>query len=498
MAQSKIGESGIEVVLNILRRRKWIGIAAFLAALSATIPFSKFLPDIYRGSATVIVESESDASVARTPMPLETRLVTIQQEILSRSRLDHLITVLNLYPQWRGKMPRDAMIDRLRRDIHMDFSGTDLTRGYVSTTSVKLTYIGLDPQSAAAVPNALATEYVQENNRLRLRLTGQMAQFLKTQLDAAGQQLRDQEEKLEAFKTEHSGELPDQVSINMMTLQQLSSQLSTNAENQAKVQERIDKLTGLTGAPAAPDALTLARNHLRELQAKYTDEHPEVIAAKGEVARLEAQPHDSPPPATAAGKPDAAARAELDALKREEEMLRSQMAVYNGRIHSAPQHEQDLVKLQNDYKTMKETYDSLHTRYEEAQLADSLEVTKKGESFRVLDAAVPPTAPAAPNRSRLRLIAFFVALAAGIGAMLLAENLDTSFHSVGELRRFTTVPVLATIPFIQTQADFTSRAVRIAAIGIGMIVVCALFAVVAWHTARGNTQLVWILAGPQA
>ena len=149
MAQSKIGDSGLEMVLNLLRRRKWIGLIAFIVTLSLAAPFSVFLPDIYRGTATVIVESQGDPTLSKT-QPLETRLVTIQQEILSRTRLSNLITTLNLYPQWRRSMPHDAIIDRLRRDIHMDFTGTDPMRGFISTTAVKLTYVGLDPQSAAA------------------------------------------------------------------------------------------------------------------------------------------------------------------------------------------------------------------------------------------------------------------------------------------------------------------------------------------------------------
>src|SRR5438067_230050 len=136
MAQSKIGDSGLEMVLNLLRRRKWIGLIAFIVTLSLAAPFSVFLPDIYRGTATVIVESQGDPTLSKT-QPLETRLVTIQQEILSRSRLSNLITTLNLYPQWRRSMPHDAIIDRLRRDIHMDFTGTDPMRGFISTTAVK-------------------------------------------------------------------------------------------------------------------------------------------------------------------------------------------------------------------------------------------------------------------------------------------------------------------------------------------------------------------------
>jgi succinoglycan biosynthesis transport protein ExoP len=499
MAQSKIGDSGLEMILNILGRRKWIGLIAFVVALSLAAPFSVFLPDIYRGTATVIVESQGNSSsFVRASMPeLETRLATIQQEILSRTRLINLISTLNLYPQWRAKMPQDAIVDRLRRDIHMEFTGTDANRGPASTIGVKLTYIGLDPQTAAAVPNTLARQYVDENTKLRERETGRMAQFLKAQLDTAGQQLRTKEQALDAFKKSHAGELPDQVSINMMTLQQLSSQLTVNAENQTKARERLDRFANNgTALSGGPDELTTLENKLRDLQARYTDQHPAVIEAKAQVAKLEAQQATGGAPRPIA-KTDHGASAELAALQREEQMLRAQMGTYDQRIHLAPQYEQNLEKLESDYKTSKESYDSLRTRYEEAQLADSLELTKKGESFRVLDSAVIPTFAAAPNRLRLRLIALFLAVASAVGAMLLAEHLDTSFHSVGELRRFTTVPVLATIPYINVPTHFMSQALRVAMVAGAVICICALFAFVAWHEARGNTQLVWMLAGPQ-
>jgi len=188
---------------------------------------------------------------------------------------------------------------------------------------------------------------------------------------------------------------------------------------------------------------------------------------------------------------------ELSALQRQEQMLRSQIASYEERVHLVPQHEQEVAKLESDYKSSKDTYDSLRTRYEEAQLAESLEQTRKGESFRVLDAAVVPTQPAAPNRMRLRFLAVMVALVSGVAVLFMTEHLDTSFHTVGELRQFTTVPVLATIPYIKGRTEFMSRALRVAAITGAVIFVCALAAFAAVHFARGNTQLVWMLAGPQ-
>src|ERR1700730_17550438 len=100
MASSR-SDSGIDLVLNVLRRRKWIGVAAFAAGFSLAAPFAVFLPDIYRGTATVIVDSQqAPSSFVRGAVPeLDTRLMTIQQELLSRTRLGVLITSLNLYPR---------------------------------------------------------------------------------------------------------------------------------------------------------------------------------------------------------------------------------------------------------------------------------------------------------------------------------------------------------------------------------------------------------------
>src|SRR5713226_1025493 len=221
MIGSKAGDSPLELVFNILRRRKWAGLITFAAMFSLAAPFSVFLPDIYRASATIIVESQDVPSTFVKPSvpELETRLVTIQQELLSRARLSYLITSLNLYPRWRGKVTQDALVERMRRDIHVDFTGTDQSRGRPITIGLKITYVGLDPKSAAEVPNALASLYVEENTRMRERQTGQMAQFLKGQLATAEQEVQRQEARLNAFKKAHIGQLPDQVSINLMTLE---------------------------------------------------------------------------------------------------------------------------------------------------------------------------------------------------------------------------------------------------------------------------------------
>jgi polysaccharide biosynthesis transport protein len=500
MAQSTIRDSGFDIALSVLRRRKWAGLIAFAATLSLAVPFAVFLPDVYRGVATVIVENQDASSLVRASVPeLETRLVTIQQELLSRARLIDLITRLNLYRALRVHGSTEAIVERLRRDIHVELSRTD--RGRPTTIGLKISYIGLDAKSAAAVPNALATLYVEENSRIRERQTGEMAEFLKSQLGNARQAVELQQARLNRFKEQRAGQLPEQVSINMVTLERLNTRLRLNLDDQLKIRELQDRLSaGLPAGQESADPLETLKQRLVDLQSKFTDKHPDVIRTKAQIAEMERQlsigSGEAARSSTRRVKPIGSVEAELASLQTEERTLRSEIASYEQRIQATPRVEQELEALNRDYNTAKESYDSLRKRYEEAQLADSLEQTKQAETFRILDAAIVPTSPAAPNRMRLLIMAFFFSVASGVGIMLLTEHLDTSFHTVGELRQFTTVAVLASIPYVPSRATF-SAAFRVALSAVAVIGLCVLLAGFAYRTARHNTQLVWMLSAPQ-
>jgi hypothetical protein len=93
-------------------------------------------------------------------------------------------------------------------------------------------------------------------------------------------------------------------------------------------------------------------------------------------------------------------------------------------------------------------------------------------------------------------MAVFFAIASTVGMMLLMEHLDTSFHAVGELRQFTTIPVLTSIPYVPSRLTF-STVLRVFVSIVGVIGVCLLLAGFAYRTARQNTQLVWMLSAPQ-
>src|SRR2546425_11982579 len=122
----------VESALDVWRRRKWIVVVVFSAVLVGASSLIESLPDLYRATATALVEREqvSEAFV-RAPVTaeLETRIQTIKEEVMSRARLSDLITRLDLYPEVRKKAPLDSLVDQMRRDIRLDIKGGEQAFG---------------------------------------------------------------------------------------------------------------------------------------------------------------------------------------------------------------------------------------------------------------------------------------------------------------------------------------------------------------------------------
>src|SRR5207249_1580369 len=148
-----------------------------------------FLPDIYRSTATVLVERHQvPETFVRSSVTgeLETRLQTISQEILSRARLEDLITRFGLYPDLRDRLPVEAVVEKMRRDIQLELKGVEQQMsGRNATVAFNLRYRGRDPERVAAVANTLASFYVEENSNLRERQASKTTQFVKDQLAEA-------------------------------------------------------------------------------------------------------------------------------------------------------------------------------------------------------------------------------------------------------------------------------------------------------------------------
>jgi len=552
MTEEARKRAALDKLLAIWSRRKWLALLAFAAPLAGGVSLFTFLPNIYRSAATVIVDRQQvPESFVRSTVTsaVETRLQTISQEVLSRSRLEALIQRFGLYADLRTKAPLEDVINRMRGDIKLELKSAELRGLREATVAFTISYQGSEPGTVSLVTNTLASFYIEENMKARERQATSTAEFLKAQLDETKKRLDEQEQRVSGFKRRHLGELPQQMDANLAALERLHAQLRQNADSQTRAAERKTALSSqlaevetlitpttypaalaATGAPlaATPELRGAARlaqkkEELAKLRTQFSDKYPDVVQLAAEVAALErelaaakagtptpdANPTTTATTAAASSPPTSApvtpytlrlkealseVQTEVKILKTEEGRLREAIAAYQARVENVPRREQEFRELSRDYDSTRELYGSLLKRHEDAQLAESMEQRQKGEQFRVLDKAVPNTEPATPNRPRLLVMTLVGAIGLAVAVVLLAEHIDTSFHEVDELRAFSDVPVLVSIPRIVSQTDLRRRWWRMrlatAAALVGLVIVAGL----GYVAANGNERLVLLLA----
>jgi polysaccharide biosynthesis transport protein len=544
---SPVSDESIAVrTLAILRRRVLIAAVAFTTVIAAAIAFAVYLPDLYRSSAIVTIERPLPDGVIRTNVSneLESRLYQIRQEVLSRERLTGLIKRFDLYPELRRKTGFEDVLNQAREDIDWQPNGPEQVSGRTKTVAFTLTYTGTDQRNVADVTNAIAQFFVEHNSAIRAGEARRAVQLLEEQMKAAKQQVDIQDARMRDFTLRNQAQLPQAAGVAMAQYQSLADALRRNLDDQRRNGDAREKLLeGLEDASSlaaaakgviaadgqdiplskelaeANERLAQARKDLVEAERKgFTGNHPDITGAQSRITAAEKDVQEQRARDLAAYKAkqnaDAQRQAvnsspqnlaalprsrrsikdfddELARLKSEEQLLQQRIAVLQQRFDSTPGVQEGYLQVQREYSFAKENYDVLARKFDEARVAESVEAGHQGENFRILDSAVPPEGPSAPNRLRLVLMGLLLALAAMAGAVVLAEQFDTSFHNVDEVREFTGVPVLATIPQIgAAPRRGWARATLGTASAVAAVV---LVATLSAYVAHGNDTLVRLL-----
>ena len=531
---------GLSGLLEILRRRRMLAVLPFLFVLTAAVSLAVFLPSLWTARSLVLVNRQAIPERYVTPTvqaDIEARLLTLSQEILTPERLTQIARQYGLY---RNARSTDDLVDRMRKDIRIELMDQREQRGRESRSFLfTVSYTAANPVVAARVANTLSALYIEENGRQREQAAASTSEFLGTQLRDLREKLQTQERQITAYKEKNLGELPEQKDVNLRTLERLQQQLQLAHENNRRATERRQMLTNALGeidttvATTAPSTagpsvtpadtaaarLNLLRQELAMTQTRFSDRYPDVVQLKEQIRVLEAKVEAEKQAAAAmpkavAGAPKRIGRdlrvppenayvaslmtqldqATVEAKTSAEEIrgINGQIAFYTRRLENTPKHEQELAILTRDYDTSKELFKSLLTKRGEADMASELELRQKGENFRVIEPARLPERPAGPNRFRLLLVGLALALGASGAAVVLAEQVDTSFRRVDEIRSTLPLPVLSAIPRITTEQDrvrtLRQRRWATAAVGFGLVVVAGTSFVIA-HDNQGLVTL---------
>jgi polysaccharide chain length determinant protein (PEP-CTERM system associated) len=225
-----------------------------------------------------------------------------------------------------------------------------------------------------------------------------------------------------------------------------------------------------------------ARQHLQTLRLQYTDQHPDVIAARRQLAQLEADVAQNK--GHGDGKGAGAVKGQIPntvydqlklklsdaetmipSLERKLEQARAEQKRIEDLVRSAPDVVAKAQDLDRDYGLMKAAYEKLVERLQAAQIADSASTKTDQIQFRIVEPPEMPVMPAAPNRPLFYSLVLLAGLGAGLAVPLALVQLDRSVASLGQLRSFG-IPVIGSVTFMVTEA-VRRRTVRHA------VVICA-------------------------
>jgi polysaccharide chain length determinant protein (PEP-CTERM system associated) len=465
-------------------QRRWIPIVVFaLVGPPLAYGVSRILPDRYKSQTLVLVEQQTVPSDFVKPVDtssINQRLASMQQQILSRSRLEPIIHQFGLYPKDIDNKPMEVLVAKLQKAIEvtpiqpMEGSGTrDLPGFYVNVT--------LDnARIAQEVCTTITSMFIDENLQDRQQHGEVTTQFLDQQLADAKAKLDDQNAKLAAFESRNLNTLPDEEKTNLGLLTGLTSQLDSTNQALARAQQDKSFAESMlaqqvaawqasegSGSPETLEQqLTALQADLARLEARYTEDHPDVIKAKNDIAALKKKIADSEtekpadsekaPKSTVEPQQVAQLRAQVHNFDqviaertREQDQIKQQIKVLQDRIQSSPAVEQEYKSLTRDNQTALEFYNDLLKKRDQSAMASDLERRQQGEQFRVLDPANLPDQPSFPNRPLFTAAGFAGGLGLGLGLAFLLEMRDTSLRTERDVEFSLHLPVIALIPEIE-------------------------------------------------
>ena len=482
----------MEDYARVLRRRWWMVLVPAMVCAIGAYAVSLFISNRFTSTTLLLVEQPRVPDEFVKPVvseDLNSRLAIIKEQIMSRTRLQPLIERLGLYKEDQGKVPMEDLIERMRKDIAVKA----IRPAEVAThlPGITISFTAERARLAQQVCTEITSMLISENLKSREQSAEGTTDFIKTELDDAKRKLEEQEAKLADFKLHHLGQLPGQEQSNMTMMNSMNSQLDSVTQNLARQQQDKTYLEGLLAeqlqtwkdtqaaraAGAAPEVteqqISAAEAQLSQLETKYTDQHPDVIKLKGQIARLKKmkEEHDKAVAAatsstTAGGSGHAQEPASIQQLRNQiyvigeniKQLTAQQASVsrdlrgYQAKVALSPTVEEEYKKVTRDYDIAQKFYDSLLAKKSVSEMATNLERRQQGEQFRVMDPANLPEKPTFPNRQAITAAGFGGGILAGLGLIFLLEMLNKSIRSEADAEHYLKMPVLAVMPWSDEQA----------------------------------------------
>lgn len=495
-------------------RFRWIALATTWALAIGGWAAVAFMPNTFRSEARFYVDSETVLKPLLAGLAVGTdissQVSSMARVILSTPNLQRVAQETEL--SLRSKTPEGetAMVESLKRRIRLEAGAGNL---------YTISFDDRDRRMSQKVVQSVLNAFVEGTLGIKREDTNQAQAFLSVQLKEYEQRLREAEDRLADFKRHNIGKMPGDAGDYYGKLQaaqnkaeETRAQLRIAESKKAELLRQLEgeeptfglgpDATGQSGAAATStdSQISLYKSKLDALLVQYTEKHPEVLALRETIARLEqqraaeaAKRHASGQPASSAGATVLninpvyqAMRVSLSQTELQLVEARNQLATDDGEVASlrsmvntVPQVEAELVRLNRDYEVNKAQYQALLQRLDSARLSEQADASKESGRFRIVEPPVAADQPIAPNRPLLNTVILLFAIGAGLGLAVVLHQINPVFSTRKQLAAETDLPVLMSISSVPVIGAITPNDRKALLVGLSGALVALYIAVLA-------------------
>lgn len=490
----------VRAAIHSVWNRRWLALGVAWAVCLLGWLVVAMVPNTYESRARIFVQLD-DALAEQIGIGLNDRrrdIDRVQQTLTSAINLEKVVRSTRLGNEVTTPKQMESAVLGLAKQIKVVSQKDNLFEITAEANEGSLSEAE-NAKLAQDVVQKMIDIFREEN------MAGDRGEMTET-LEFMNQQLADRQKELEAaearrsaFEAQHP-EMTQGGAAAMSRLEAARSELRGVEADLAAAQAALAAINGqLAGTPRSiavsgpgggPRAsLAQAQGEMAAMRARgLTDNHPDMIAIKNQVAALRAQVQADPGGAMS-GTPNPAysslesiraeRQANVQSLLSRRASLQSEVAMLTSSRISNPQIAAEAQRITRDYDVLKAQYDKLLNDREQLRLRGQVETERSSIKFQVIDPPTTPRAPVAPNRPLLLLAVLVVGIGAGVGAAFAIGQLRSTFSTTARLETAIGLPVLGSISETLTEAGKALRKRRqrqfvLAASGLGGIFVLLL------------------------
>ena len=484
-------------LFNIFRRRiRLFGAVAALVFLVAIFITFTATP-MYTATANVMLDTRQEQVVnveaVLSGLPADSSVVDTEVEILKSRRLaERVVNALQLSqdPEFNSALAPPSLKSNIKSSVLSMFGAAkprdipedpiaqqkaqerivDAVLGRLSVRRAGLTYVinvsfeSESPTKAATIANKFAELYLLEQLEAKFDATQQANNWLNSRLEGLRQQVLTDEAAVQNYRIANN--LLSAAGTNL-TETEISNYNQSLAEARAQVAEDEARLStarsqlsrGSSGddlgeALSSPVIQQLRQQRatvsakVADLQGRYGERHPEMLTANRQLVDIDAQIQ-------------AEIQRIISNLEAKVQVSRQRAGAIGGSLSSARgtlvgnnQAQVRLNELERTAEASRTLYESYLNRYKETSSQQGIEAS----DARVVSSATIPTGQSSPNERLNLALGLVLAAGCGLGAVVLAEMLDSGLATAEDVEHRLDVSYLGAVPLLASVADGKSGA----------------------------------------